>query len=161
MEWEKGHGCSSGTPVWREVFCAVSWQQRKAPLPLWTHALQHPIPPLEQEQSSQSAVLQLESNLCPSPFKSRQPENRVCNVIACTKQLRSLLAFYFNILIWQTRRDAETAGLLLNSCMEKATLRPPVSCGSWQHWLSWSSSSLSTGIGAPSRKETRHRPGQN
>ena len=30
-EWEKGHSHFSGTPGWREVVCAVSWQQRKTP----------------------------------------------------------------------------------------------------------------------------------
>lgn len=30
-EWEKGQGCFSGTPVWREVVCAVSRQWRKNP----------------------------------------------------------------------------------------------------------------------------------
>lgn len=38
-EWGKGYGYFLGTPVWREMVCAASWQQRKNP----TVALNSPI----------------------------------------------------------------------------------------------------------------------
>lgn len=158
-EWEKDYDFFSGAPVWREVVCAVSQQQRKNP----TAALNSPSAAANSRAGTGAIIAVLSS---PSGIKfmdfsfpikaawkcvSRLQSQTYCsnNTLACTKWVGSLLAFCINISLCQG------CVILMHGGEWPVSLCLLIFLAA----VSWSSSSSSMEFEAPSRKTTRHRSG--